>query len=204
MEQLLNQLWQTWQYNGASPQAQPLVHRPGWTLTLCFRARVTAWILFLMFVGGFVGVLILQAHDPMPQRKFMVLLVGYSVIASLGCYYLGFVYWYRVTVDEAGIELRRLLVWTKHIAWQDVVRFDYQSGNETMRIHSADGRKLGLYLSLHGLSAVRRCLAVLVPRSESLEESWIDPDTLLMQDVPSWRCSDQETEGDPFAPLQMR
>ena len=92
MEQLLNQLWQTWQYNGASPQAQPLVHRPGWTLTLCFRARVTAWILFLMFVGGFDGVLILQANDPMPQRKFMVLLVGYSVIASLGCYYLGFVF----------------------------------------------------------------------------------------------------------------
>ena len=203
MEYFLNQLWQTWQRNGASPQAEPLVHKPGWALYLCFRARVTAWIIFLMFVGGFVGVLLLQANAPLPQRKFVFMMGAYSLLASLGCYYLGFVYWYRVTVDEYEIKLRRLLLTTKSIEWQDVIRFDYQTGNETMQIYAADGRKIGLYLSLHGLSAVRRCLAVLVPNSEPLEESWIDPDTLLMQDVPSWRCSDQEIEGDPFEPLQL-
>ena len=202
MDQYLNQLWQKWQRNGALPHAQPLVYKDGWSLTLCFRARVTAWMIFLLFAAGFVGVLLLQKHDPMPQRNFALLLAGYAAFASLAAYYLGFVYWYQVTVDESGIELRRLLIPTRRMAWSDIERFEYAANFETLNFFDREKRKIGLYLSLHGLSAVRRSLVTFGLVRRELEDSWTSCDRLLLDDVPSWRCTDQELRGDPFAPLK--
>ena len=194
MEYFLNQVWQRWQVNGARSQAEPLLFKNGWSLSLCFRARVTALVIFLMFGGGLVGVLLLQRHDPLPQQRFLFLLLAYLAIASFAAYYLGFVFRYRVIVDEGGIELRRLFLLTRRFAWEDVARFEYAEGDETIRIHSHDGKKMGLYLSLHGLSVVRRCLFVAVPNSQARAIC----DQLLVKNVPSWNCDDGLIGNSPF------
>jgi len=141
VEYFLKQVWQQWQVNGARSEAEPLLFKNGWSLSLCFRARVTALVIVLVFGGGLVGVLLLQWHEPLPQQGFLFLLLAYLAIASFAAYYLGFVFRYRVIVDEGGIVLRRLFFLTRRFAWDDVARFEYAEGDETVRIHSHDGKR---------------------------------------------------------------
>lgn len=198
LEHFLARLWQSWQFRGAQPEAQPLFDREGWSLSLCFRARLSAWLIFLLFAGGFVAVFSQQAVQP--QRKFVLLAVGYSVFMAMAGYYLIFVYWHRVLLDEEGISLFRFLVPTRHLRWDEIVEFDYKDGDELLKLKSRSGKKISLYLSLHGLSAIRRCLAAFSSSSE-ITPSWSTADSCLMRNVPSWRCDDLDLEDNPFDPL---
>ena len=201
LEHYLAQKWQQWQVRGASNVAEPLVFREGWSLKLCWRAKLSAWIIFTMFSGGFVGVFLLQKFDPMPPREFWFLVIGYSVFASFATYYLLFAHCYRVTVDETGIELKRFLIPTRRLDWSEITVVQYNHGDETLKLTTPDGKKLGLYLALIGLSAVRRCLAAFVPRCPAFVTSFATSDKMMLEDVPSWRCSDKDLEDNPLSPL---
>jgi len=200
LAQSLAQLWQRWQMHGARSDAQPLLDREGWLLTLCFRAKLTAWMIFLLFAGLLTGVLIAQVVAPQPRRVFLLEAVGFSVFSAMAGYYLVFVYRYRVELDERGLALSRFLVPTRCICWEDVVAFDFKQGDELLKLRSRDGRKVSLYLSLHGLSAVRRCLAAFTPLDTTLS-SWATSDQALMEHVQSWRCHEMDLEDSPLDPL---
>lgn len=81
-----------------------------------------------------------------------------------------------------------------------MISFDYQTGDELFKVHAEDDTKISLYLTLNGLSAIRRCLEILTPR-ESLIASWALADIASMTDVPAWRCAEQDLAGNPFDPL---
>ncbi len=200
VEQYLAFLWQRWQIRGARPAAQRPPQGGGWLLTLCFRAKLTAWLIFLLFAGLLAEVLVMQAFAPQPRRVFLLEAIAFSVFSAMGGYYLLFAYWYRVLLDEQGLELRRFLLPTRRIPWQDIVEFSHTKGDELLKLRAQNGQTISLYLSVHGLSAIRRCLAVLTPTSNIIA-SWSASDPALMEDVPSWRCSDMDLEDDPFDPL---
>ena len=69
-----------------------------------------------------------------------------------------------------------------------------------MSFQTDSGKKLGIYTSLNGLSAVRRCLAAFGSLAKT-EYSWKRVDPLMMEHVPAWCCDDMDFEDDPFAPL---
>lgn len=200
LEHCLGQLWQRWQNAGARPEAEPLVRREGWLLTLCFRAKLTAWLIFLLFAGLLAGVLVMQAVAPQRQRVFVLEVIGFVVFSAMALYYVVFTHWYRVELDEQGLALTRFLLPTRRLGWTDVVGFEYTPGDELLKLRSQDGRRVGLYLSLNGLSAVRRCLAAFTPLSATLS-SWNAADPALMQHVRSWRCHQMDLEDSPFDPL---
>ena len=200
VDQYLASLWQRWQIRGGRPAAQAAFQGEGWLLTLCFRAKLTAWLIFLLFAGPLAGVLVVQAFAPQPRRVFLFEGIASSVFAAMASYYLVFVYWYRVLLDEQGFALRRFLLPTRRIAWQDIVKFSYTKGDELLKLRAQNGQTISLYLSLHGLSAVRRCLAAFTPTG-TIMASWSASDPALMKDVPSWRCSDMDLEDNPFDPL---
>src|SRR4051812_31317564 len=126
MNQYLVQLLQRWQMRGARPDAEPLFGRTGWLLTLCFRARLNAWLICFLFFGFLAAVLILQVVAPQPRRTFLLETTAFAVFSTMAGYYLVYVYWYRVEVDEQGVYLYRFLLPSRHIRWGDVVGFDYQ------------------------------------------------------------------------------
>jgi hypothetical protein len=200
LEHYLGQLWQRWQLRGACPDAEPAVRREGWLLRLCFRARVSAWLIFLLFTGLLTAVLICQAVSPQPRRVFLLETACFSAFSAMGAYYLAFVYWYQVELDEAGLTLSRFLVPTRRILWEDIVAFDFKQGDELLKLRSRDGHVVSLYLALHGLSAIRRCLAAFTPLSTT-QTSWATTDQVLMEHVPSWRCHEMDLEDNPFDPL---
>src|SRR5207253_4034891 len=171
VEQYLTSLWQRWQIRGARPAAQTALQGEGWLLTLCFRAKLTAWLIFLLFAGLLAGVLVMQAFAPQPRRVFLLEAIGFSVFAAMGGYYVLFACWYRVLLDEQGLALRRFLLPTRRIAWQEIVAFSYTKGDELLKVRAQNGQTISLYLSLHGLSAVRRCLAAFTP-SGTIMASW--------------------------------
>ena len=161
---------------------------------------MTAWLLFVLFCGLLVGVLVNQAIAPQPQRTFLFEAICFSVFSAMAGYHLIFVYWYRVKLDEGGLELCRFLLPARHIDWEAVAAFDYKYGDEMLKLRSHNGQKVSLYLSLHGLSAVRRCLRAFVPLSTTIA-SWTTSDPALMEHVPSWRCDEMDLEDNPFDPL---
>jgi hypothetical protein len=200
LDQYLNSLWQRWQIRGARPEAQSILQGQGWLLLLCLRAKVTAWILFLLFGGMLVGVLVMQVLAPQPQRVFLLLAIACAAFAALAVYYLVFVYWYRVILDEQGLTLHRFLLPPRRLDWRDISAFSFAKRDELLKLRGQDGRTIALYLSLNGLSAIRRCLAAFTPATAILT-SWSEADPALLADVPSWRCDEMDLEDDPFAPL---
>ena len=103
VDQYLASLWQHWQMRGARPAAQAPLQGEGWLLTLCFRAKLSAWLIFLPFAGVLAGVLVVQEFAPQPQDVFLFEAIASSVFSAMGGCYLLFVYWYRVLLDEQGL-----------------------------------------------------------------------------------------------------
>jgi len=201
LDHFLASAWTRWQIRGARPAAEPLVERDGWLLRLCGRARLTAWICFLLFAGGLVAVFTLQLVAPQPQRQFIIIAACYIVLALFATGFLVFVYWYRVTLDRDELVLVRFLVPRRRIRWDDVIEFQFAPGDELLKIRSRTGQTVAVYVSLHGLSAIRRCLWNLAPRSATLINSWIAADPVLTSLVPSWHCKEASLASDPFQPL---
>lgn len=208
LEQYLTRLWNRWTYRGGRSSAIPWPAGDGWLLCLSRRARLSSWLIFLMFFAGLVGVFALQAGGGgWPQRQFLLLLIGYLCLVVLALYYLFFAHWYCVMLDEDGLKLRRFLVPTRSMRWDEVAEFQYADGDETIKIVSASGRKIAIYASLDGLSALRRCLnRCCLPESgvqrAGLAKSWATVDPLLCQELPGWRCENWVFEHDPFAVLE--
>lgn len=201
MNQYLSNLWLQWQCRGASPAAQPLDDRNGWRLTLCRRAKLSAVLILLLFVTGLVGLIGLQAKQPIPD--FALLLGGYLILVISAGLYLIFVYWYTVVLDPLGLTLYRFLAPTIHLDWEEIISFDFQEGDELLKLSASSGKKVSLYLSLNGLSAVRRCLGKLAAPSRMIN-SWLLVDGRLAQHVPSWRCHPLDlSQTNPFDPLRF-
>ena len=198
LNRYLASAWTRWQIRGARPAAQSLVVRDGWVLRPCWRARLAAWICFLLFGGGLAGVFALQLMRPLPQQQFILLTGCYILLALLATGYLIFIYWYRVTVDRDELVLVRFLSPTRRIRWEEVVEFQFAPGDELLKLHSKTGQTVAVYTSLHGLSAIRRCLWNLPPKSATLINSWITSDPVLNDCVPAWRCADAILADDPF------
>jgi hypothetical protein len=107
---------------------------------------------------------------------------------------------YRLELDATGLKLSRFMTRTKQINWGNVGGTEFSPGDELLKIYSYDGEKISIYLSLNGLSAVRRCLAAFAP--ECLQNSRsIRADGALLRHVPAWRCGMMDLQGNPFEPL---
>jgi hypothetical protein len=202
LEQFVSKLWQRWQIRGARPDALPMLDREGWVLTLCFRAKSSAWLILLLFGGLLTAVLVTQGVAPQKHRDFLIETIVFAVFSTVSAFYVLFVHWYRVELNEEGLELYRLCVPTRQMSWVDVVAFDYTPGDELLKLRDRNGKIISLYLSLNGLSSVRRCLAAFTPVS-NIVSSWDKSDHALMQDVPSWRCDPMDLEDNPFDPLKI-
>jgi hypothetical protein len=201
LEHFLTQLVLGWARRGATNVAIADPAGEGWTLRLCGRAKFLAWLWWLMFTSGLVGVLALQAVDPQPQRQFVFLLTAYSLLVLFAWYYLAFALWYRVRCNDERIELRRFLLPTRRMAWREMRSFRIAADHDSVTLVDQSKRKIGLYGSLNGLSAVRRCLAAFTQASEVSLDSWSVQDALLVEHIPSWRCDPFDLEDDPFDPL---
>lgn len=164
------------------------------------RARVTAWLIFLLFGGLLLATVVMQVVAPQPPRQFGFLPVGFTVFTLLATYYLIFAFWYRVELTEEELSLHRLLLPTRRIAWREIAAFRLEPDYETLTLHSASGTKVAIYASLNGLSAVRRCLAAFTPLSQT-SDSWATADPTLIDSLPAWRCHELDLEDNPFAPL---
>lgn len=200
LEHLLRQVWNAWILRGGRPHAEPHAGGQGWVLRLCGRARFTAWWIFLLFTGLLAATIILQRVAPMPPREFWLMVVGFALFALFATYYLIFAHRYRVVLTDQELTLERFLMRPRRIAWQAIVSFTFAPGGDVVRFQTDTGQKLGIYASLNGLSAVRRCLAAYGNLART-EQSWSTIDPLLMQHAPAWRCDDMDLEDDPFAPL---
>lgn len=201
LEHFLTRFVLGWARRGTTNAAIADPPGEGWTLRLCGRAKFLAWLWWLMFTSGLVGVLALQAVDPQPQRQFVFLLAVYTLLVLFAWYYLAFALWYRVRCDDAYIELRRFLLPTRRMAWREIRSFRIATDHDSVILVDQAKRKIGLYGSLNGLSAVRRCLAAFTRASEVSLDSWGVQDALLIQHIPSWRCDPFDLEDDPFDPL---
>lgn len=201
MEQFFVGVWNRWLNRGGVCEAQPLRDGEGCVLRLNWRAKLGAWIFGFMFAAGFVGVLLLQVFDPQPPAQFRFLLGGYSLFVLMAVYFFGFVYSYRVEVTREGLMLYRFLISTRRLFWSDVNAFRFDPDGDAIQLLTDDGKKMGVYSSLNGLSAIRRCLAVF-GRPEVLAASWSSDDAQIMVNVNAWRCSEADLQTPPFgAPL---
>jgi len=200
VEQFLLPLWNAWVLRGGRPDAIPMDNGEGWLLTLNGRAKFGAWVFLPMFVTGLAAVIVLQMNHALNPREFWPMLIAYSAFTALYLYYLVFCYWYRVELTEDALVLRRFLIPTRTVRWRDIVGFQYVPGDETLKFQSESGVQFGIYLSLNGLSAVRRCLAAFTPLSQT-GDSWAITDPAMMERVPAWRCDEMDLEDSPFTTL---
>ena len=200
MNPLMTKL-QQWIISGASPVAQRLHDREGWLLSLCWRAKLSALTSSLMLLVANVGLVVLQIYWPEPlNAKRIAVFACIPVMIPLVIVIAIFMFYYRVELDSRGLTLIRFLTRPQQVDWCDVCYINFQPGDELLKIHSQDGRKISIYLSLNGLSAIRRCLAAYAPCGLDYIYS-IQSDKDLLKAVPSWRCSKLDLQGSPFDPL---
>ena len=145
--------------------------------------------------------MLLQKFAPMPPREFGFLIVAYSGFASFATYYLLFAHWYRVTVDETGIELKRFLIPTRRLEWSEITVVQYNHGDETLKLTTPDGKKLGAVSDADWTFCSPSRSRHFRPSLPAFMTSFATSDTLMLEDVPSWRCSDKDLEDNPFSPL---
>ncbi len=192
------QQWIIW---GASPVAQRLNDREGWLLSLCWRAKLSALTTCLMILVANIGLVILQLQWPEPwDAKRIAVFACIPVMIPLVIVGAIFMFYYRVELDSRGLTLIRFLTKPQQVDWCDVCYINFQPGDELLKIYAQDGRKISIYLSLNGLSAIRRCLAAYAPGGLDYIYS-IQSDQGLLKAVPSWRCSKLDLQGSPFDPL---
>lgn len=201
MKQYLSRKMQRWILRGADRNAQRLPGAEGWRLTICFRARVVLTFFSLSLTIVFVTLIARQILQPEPWTWRMVVVFISAPICVPLFIYCGFLmFLYRVDLDSDRLTLYRFLLRPVHINWSEVTRIVFSPFDETLKLDARDGSRVGIYLTLNGLSAVRRCLTTFAPASLFHPDSMLANEALL-QIVPAWHCSQADLEGNPFDPL---
>lgn len=199
MGKLVSRYVTKWKSRGATPVAVQLVDRPGWVLTICGREK---WALFLLSVvfslAGIVCVILLLI-PPFKFDSFTLAAFVYFFLWFASVSYYRYISRLQVTLDEDGITVPQYLSPDETMRWADIASFEYSPKGESLDLHAIDGRTISLYLSLNGLSAVRRCIAAF-SSVEMTRTSWEEVDHLLMTNVPSWWCDTSLLGNNPFDP----
>lgn len=194
----LQQALMKWQYRGARPDADLMNREQGCILRLCTRMRALSIVFLSVFSVGSALAIVQGLISFHPRSiKWSVVSYFWPVCMSYVIYYVPYTFLYRVELDVNGIKLFRFLMRPVELSWREVKGFRFEHGDELLKIDSTDGRTMKFYPGLNGLSAVRRCLALLVPQ-EQLAESWKNVDPIMNELFPAWRCSDEEMKRLPF------
>ncbi len=194
----LQQAFLKWQYRGARPDAELMIRTQGCVLRMCTRMRAFSIVfLSVLSVGAALAMSDGMVGFQSGSIKWFVARCSFPVVILIVIYYVPYTFLYRIELDVNGIKLFRFLMKPVELTWREVKGFRFAHGDELLKIDSTDGRTMKFYPGLNGLSAVRRCLALLVPQ-EQLAESWKNVDPIMMELFPAWRCSDEEMKRLPF------